>query len=326
MFWIHPIGFIHASLGWYDLIGGYQPTSDGNLDISPSNILAKAIKIIDAPFVLRHSLHLLLKQPTAYQPSVNFHEFHLSWWNRYFHGIPAATFSATAPLQEDLEELRARGRRGRLQAETSKLEGGKVEVMGHLKRLLIVSFLHCLLKDFRRAAVKYITIYIYYITDVSCSFLLGVEEHIFQKEFSFLVSELSAWCWEGINLGDWSRLPPATLVWNKGYSLHAWLVICQYDPWNPENGDPTVQNQAGDGWQVRAHHFIPFPFINAHAHPSRLSMNRNWSKWSFETNVSHGRYAIFYFSIQCLRIHSVGIAHVLAYVILSHHISMVNLW
>lgn len=162
MFWIHPIGFIHASLGWYDLIGGYQPTSDGNLDISPSNILAKAIKIIDAPFVLRHSLHLLLKQPTAYQPSVNFHEFHLSWWNRYFHGIPAATFSATAPLQEDLEELRARGRRGRLQAETSKLEGGKVEVMGHLKRLLIVSFLHCLLKDFRRATVKYITIYILY--------------------------------------------------------------------------------------------------------------------------------------------------------------------
>jgi hypothetical protein len=57
-------------------------------------------------------------------------------------------------------------------------------------------------------------------------------------------------------------------------------------------------------------------------------MNRNWSKWSFETNVSHGRYATFYFSIQCLRNHSMGIAHILAYVILSHHnhISMVNLW
>lgn len=244
----------------------------------------------------------------------------LSWWNRYFHGIPAATFSATAPLQEDLEELRARGRRGRLQAETSKLEGGKVEVMGHLKRLLIVSFLHCLLKDFRRATVKYIIIY---ITDVSCSFLLlGVEEHIFQKEFSFLVSEF----WGALQVGSWEstwgigRGCPQQRVWNKG---------CQYDPiWNPENGDPTVQNQAGDGWQVRAHHFIPFPFINAHAHPSRLSMNRNWSKWSFETNVSHGRYATFYFSIQCLRNHSMGIAHILAYVILSHHnhISMVNLW
>ena len=249
----------------------------------------------------------------------------LSWWNRYFHGIPAATFSATAPLQEDLEELRARGRRGRLQAETSKLEGEKLKwwdtSSGCWSFLSSIAFS----RTSGRATVKYITIYILYNWCILFIFV-GVEEHIFQKEFSFLVSELSAWCWEGINLGDWSRLPPATLVWNKGYSLHAWLVICQYDPWNPENGDPTVQNQAGDGWQVRAHHFIPFPFINAHAHPSRLSMNRNWSKWSFETNVSHGRYAIFYFSIQCLRIHSVGIAHVLAYVILSHHISMVNLW
>lgn len=27
MFWIHPIGFIHASLGWYDLIGGFNSQS-----------------------------------------------------------------------------------------------------------------------------------------------------------------------------------------------------------------------------------------------------------------------------------------------------------
>lgn len=239
----------------------------------------------------------------------------LSWWNRYFHGIPAATFAATAPLQEDLEELRARGRRGRLQAETSKLEGGKVEVMWHLKRLLIVSFLHCLLKDFRRATVKYITIYIYNWC-ILFIFVVGSWGTHLPKGvlfFSFWILR----CPIQLGVGNQPRglvEVAATLVIK---AIHFWSNM---KPWKRGSHSPK------SGWWWLASSSSSFHTISFYqrSRSSRLSINWNWSKWSFETNVSWEICRLLLF--QCLWNHSMGIAHILAYVILSHHISMINLW